>query len=950
MPSMLLHVLCLLLLVSPSLSQDDAPLGVPQQIQLEKDFSAQRLSVRWHCDHGSVFDIEIYRTEFMDIVFNETVELGAGRKAGACYWNWSSAVPLECTSHSVRIRSRDRLRVSDWSGLQTTEGNDMPDNTEAQMYPQDRVVLAGSNTTFCCILGEGQVLQEIRYKTAVLQEARVSRRSYVVTQTLQPPSNYSGTNVFCVAENISTLGNGAVIFVGYPPGDEDLTCETQDLVSAVCQWREGRSTHLAGRRGTRYTLNGRNCKISAGARLCSWKQWEGNWTLIAKNPLGIKELSDSAPLSHRVYPVAPRSVKVLVRSARNATLQWSWLYPGYETFPLTCQVNVASNGVAVTHNYSGAGLSLVSLENLWPYETYRVRVRCGAQNSFWKWGDWSKEISFQTKMDRPETPDMWIWMGSDNSGLVLWKPLSQRERHGELVGYEVGQGSASGGGTQSVGVPAGQHSTALSLQDNSSQPFVTLLARNAEWASDSSRLMVPKYWADVDVTGSEISSREGGFDVSWLASANASHGYVVEWFDTSCGQYCSVDWLKVPEGTTSARIESSDLLAGVRYTISVYGLSDDPPQLLDRRHGYLEEMVPAEPVPSLEASQYESSVSLYWQEAPLRSQRGFVRGYNIYLANVSKYTLLANITDPSVRNYTIKKLGLGTYKFTVRAYTSAGEDGGSTVSIKLEPYSDLLLFEMLVSLAAMSGFLILVTALCYRKRQWVKKAFYPEIPEPKLPGQWSTSQATLDVKPSPHSVVHIVENPQWDSSKEGLVPVSEEDEDVDDSASESADTDSDEPGLLRYYNQVVGDGGQALRLPADSSSSSVGSADTDVTYTGIQTSPCTLEAPAPLETQAAGGYRPQVHATQHPQQQQQPEQQEQRADDQPEAADPSPASFGGYKPQCTWRPHSPDGNCSVGSPTSVNSSQFLIPDVSSEDSRNAGSSTSWIPSFLSGKP
>lgn len=51
------------------------------------------------------------------------------------------------------------------------------------------------------------------------------------------------------------------------------------------------------------------------------------------------------------------------------------------------------------HNYSGAGLSLVSLENLWPYETYRVRVRCGAQNSFWKWGDWSKEISFQTKMD-----------------------------------------------------------------------------------------------------------------------------------------------------------------------------------------------------------------------------------------------------------------------------------------------------------------------------------------------------------------------------------------------------------------------------------------------------------------------------------------------------------------------------------------------------------------------
>lgn len=198
-------------------------------------------------------------------------------------------------------------------------------------------------------------------------------------------------------------------------------------------------------------------------------------------------------------------------------------------------------------------------------------------------------------------------------------------------------------------------------------------------------------------------------------------------------------------------------------------------------------------------------------------------------------------------------------------------------------------------------------------------------------------------------MVHIVENPQWDSSKEGLVPVSEEDEDGDESGSEPTDTDSDEPGLLRYYNHVMGDSGQAPRLPIDSSSSSVGSADTDVTYTGIQTSPCALELPAQVEAQAAGGYRPQAQVVQQQQQQQQPGQ----SDAEPKAGAPSPASFGGYKPQCTWRPDSPDANgfdCSVGSPTSVNSSQFLIPDVSSEDSRNAVSSTTWIPSFMSGKP
>lgn len=52
----------------------------------------------------------------------ETVELNSGKNAGECHWSWTSEVPLECTSLSVRIRSRDLLRVSDWSPLQTTEG------------------------------------------------------------------------------------------------------------------------------------------------------------------------------------------------------------------------------------------------------------------------------------------------------------------------------------------------------------------------------------------------------------------------------------------------------------------------------------------------------------------------------------------------------------------------------------------------------------------------------------------------------------------------------------------------------------------------------------------------------------------------------------------------------------------------------------------------------------
>lgn len=36
------------------------------------------------------------------------------------------------------------------------------------------------------------------------------------------------------------------------------------------------------------------------------------------------------------------------------------------------------------------------LSDLHPDEDYSVQVRCGAQENFWKWGNWSKPFSFKT--------------------------------------------------------------------------------------------------------------------------------------------------------------------------------------------------------------------------------------------------------------------------------------------------------------------------------------------------------------------------------------------------------------------------------------------------------------------------------------------------------------------------------------------------------------------------
>lgn len=92
---------------------------------------------------------------------------------------------------------------------------DIPDNTNAKMYPQDRVVPVGSNMTFCCIMEERKEFGWFQYKSSRLPSVRLSRRSYACTATNQQQSMSSGTNVLCFDDNNGLgSGSGAVVFVG----------------------------------------------------------------------------------------------------------------------------------------------------------------------------------------------------------------------------------------------------------------------------------------------------------------------------------------------------------------------------------------------------------------------------------------------------------------------------------------------------------------------------------------------------------------------------------------------------------------------------------------------------------------------------------------------------------------------------------------------------------------
>ncbi|KAM7415967.1 hypothetical protein PAMA_018167 [Pampus argenteus] len=944
-------------------------LTVPQKVSVSPNYYAQQLSISWLGGAATTFDLMILRTELNETVFYETLPVTLNQVTGWHQWNWTSVEPLECTSLSIKIRSRQGQSASEWSSTEIFQGNDLPSNDKFQMYPQDRVVPVGANTTFCCIVEEGKLFGTMRYGNKVMNVTRLSRRSYASTAFNQRPSVQTGTNVFC--KNVPQLElTGAVVFVGYPPLPTDFVCETRDLTSAVCQWNEGRDTHLYGRRKTLYSVNKRNCPVynpRQKQKECSVAQWESNWTLVAVNPLGQYSITDSAEIRHRVRPVAPDHLNFLVQ-AWNATVMWQWKHNSYSSLALVCQVELTSQEHQTTHNFSGEGLRSVFISGLYPDEDYSFKVRCGAQQNFWKWGDWSKSLLFKTKIDVPDAPDVWKYINRDNTGQIVWKPLTHRESHGQITGYEVTLWSPEENIQHTETVPANTFTLPVNLTlittfSNDNKVIATVIAKNAAGVSQPASVVMPLRLTDVDLAVSRAVYMDGGFPLSWQSHANATCGYVVEWHDALCTQDCPVEWIKVAAGNTNVSVESANFQPGMRYNISLYSCSSE---LLHRWQGYIQELVPSSSVPQLSISQQDSNVILSWGEIPLVNRRGYLLGYNIYISNGSQLTLLANLSDLRTRKYTVKGLSEDSYKFTVKAYTSAGEDTGTTVSITLKPYTDWLILEILASLGITALFLVIVTFICYKKRKWVKTAFYPDIPEPKLPGDWSRTQGPMDVKPSPHSMVHIVEKSDWDSSKEALVVIPEEDEEEYEQGIGDGPVDTYEQASLRYYNQVVDERPIRPRFP-DSSASSLDSARTDVTYTGIQTSGSSLvfqldpqgssEGHQPLADLSVscggggGGYRPQMQSRA-------PSDGLGLAPTMP-FQEPQVASTGGYKPQRSWQLDSPveaeesAGLApSLGSPTSVASTQFLLPDGGSEEHEEekrlmSSSATTWFTNLMS---
>ncbi|KAM8744290.1 leukemia inhibitory factor receptor-like isoform 1-T3 [Acanthopagrus schlegelii] len=657
-------------------------------------------------------------------------------------WSWMSPFALECFSHSVRIRSRYNKQTSPWKQEHIHPG--MENLKKPGVYPKDGLFEVGSNFTFCCILQAGESFNSSpSIKGLGSSESRqISNQTYALTVHLTEVSKNTCTNVFCTSPD-----HGACAYIGYPPQDKDLQCETQDLQSVECYWTVGRHSAVSFKSPTVYHLLGRQCRDRGdGSEIRGCKievekhSGERNWTLTAENKLGKVELLDRADLIKRVHMFAPKAMMASTINARNVTLEWEWTVQHYSTLNIRCQVNISHGETHTIREYFGVGLKFTILNNLIPYWNYNLTVRCATTHHLWKWSDWSTTVNFHTRGDVPDALDVW-WQAVGDKIIILWKMPLANQSHGIIKDYRVTcEKSGSRGKEPQHTTVYNNDSLTLSL-DRTEEYIVTVTARNENGSSSPSTITIPSCSPVTERTeranGFGIVRSGGSFNLSWSPSPAASCGYIVDWCPTV--GHCKVEWLKVAPNQTSARIFSKNFTDGVRYLISVYACTQGAPVLLNRLEDYVRETRIKDGLfKSLKWKQQNSDVEVYWDHINQREQSAFIQGYVLYWSEKdSNENFLVSTVNPEDTSLTATNLHISNYKFKVVAQTAVGECGTTYITATLNPLTDNMVKPVLISLVAVFGVLSLITILCYKHWTCIKQKVYPPVPEPVL--TWPTS-------------------------------------------------------------------------------------------------------------------------------------------------------------------------------------------------------------------
>uniref|UniRef100_A0A8C9F5D1 Leukemia inhibitory factor receptor n=1 Tax=Pavo cristatus TaxID=9049 RepID=A0A8C9F5D1_PAVCR len=921
-------------------SQAFVPL-TPRILSLTPDFSTFTLTLKWS-DNGSAFpygldaswEIEILRKETMEDVTRESYNSKLTHEDIIHSWNWKSDMPLECTSHYVRIRHYINITQfdghkdwSDWTWIWvhwcTPDGSGL--------FPQDTVVAVGSNVTFCCVHEEGRQVQRMSYGAKDYPLIRLSSRSSAIRVLNANASDASGTNIVCrMSENGM---DGTVLFVGYGPDvPEDLSCETSNFVIIKCTWKPGRASGLYGVRGTKYSLiesiSGKNvsCEVNEmkKERICGFPvladQKTYSFVLGVSNPIGQTEASLLVDLNQRVNPETPEKLTVSGNSSTSVRLHW-FINGSFAEIRLLCQIEISSgHSEQKLHNVSMPGGKFstytAQLNALHPYTKYRFRVRCSAADHFWRWSDWSGTEEHTTLEAPPARgPDIWRERSPSGKSLrIFWK------------------------------VDRKLKMSVWSLMDF----FVVFVADNVK--TDRAVAM------------------GNGIYISWNSYPNMTCGYIVKWCHSSGSEPCSVDWQKFPSNTTDAVIKSALFRPGVRYNFSLYGCKSSGYQLLKNITGYTKELPPKR-APNFTVEETSSdSILVKWEDMPIEDCQGFLEGYRLSFAKGEKDALkprllesgnpelkVKNITDLTKKSLKILDLqGKTSYQLDLQAYTAGGLSPPNSLYVVTKEDSVGLIIAILIPVAVVVLLGVVASIFCYRKREWIKETFYPEIPNPenskalqfqKNICEGNKSLKTLEMNPCTPNSVEVVETQSAAPKIEDTEMMSSKTDTI--VPEDGSDSETENHVVVSYCPPIIEE--EISNPPMDEP---VGLSQ--VVYIDIQSMyqpQIKPEEESEIDLVTTAGYKPQMQLPVSALKIESRSPAEEESD-----------KTAGYRPQANtnaWNMDTPDSpgsvesnneNASFGSPCSINSRQFLLPPKDDEDSPKP-SNTGWsFTHFFQNKP
>ncbi|KAF5912124.1 hypothetical protein HPG69_003398 [Diceros bicornis minor] len=957
----------------------------PEILNLSADFPTSTLHLKWN-DRGSVFprhsnviwEIKILRKKNMEIVKLVTHNTTLNGKDTVHHWSWTSDMPLECATHSVGIRCyiddphfSGRKEWSDWSLLKNVSWS--PDS-QTKVFPQDKVILVGSDIIVCCVTRDKVLSAQIGLTKCPLIHLD-GKNVAIKIQNISVSAN-SGTNVvFTTEDNIY----GTVIFAGYPPDTpQKLNCETYDLREIVCTWNPGRPTALVGPRVTSYTLfesfSGKNVRFKRTEALTNEShqllfqmlpnQEIYNFTLNAHNPLGRSESVILVNITEKVYPHSPTSIKV--KDINSTAVALSWRLPGnFAKIKFLCQIEInKTNSIQELRNVTIKGVEnssyFVAVDKLNPYTIYTFRIRCSTE-TFWKWSKWSNEKQYLTTEAIPSKgPDTWREWSSDGKNLIIyWKPLPVNEANGKILSYNVS--CSSDEETQSLSeIPDPQHKAELQLDKN--DYIISVVAKNSVGSSPPSKIASMEIPND-DLKIEQAVGMGNGIVLSWNYDPNMTCDYVIKWCNSSRSEPCLMDWKKVPSNSTETVIESDQFRPGVRYHFFLYGCRNQGYQLLRSVIGYIEELAPIVAPNFTVEDTSADSILVKWEDIPVEELRGFLRGYLFYFEKGERDTSrmrslesgrsdikVKNITDISQKTLRIADLqGKTSYHLVLRAYTDGGMGPEKSMFVVTKENSVGLIIAILIPVAVAVIVGVVTSILCYRKREWIKETFYPDIPNPenckalqfqKSVCEGNSALKTLEMNPCTPNNVEVLETrsavPKIEDT-EIISPVAERPED-------SSDAEPENHVVVSYCPPVIEE-----EIPNPGADEAGGASQ--VIYIDIQSMYQPQARPEEEQEDdpvGGAGYKPQMHLPVAP-----------TVEDL--AADDDLDKTAGYRPQAnvnTWNlvspdsPRSTDSNSEIvsfGSPCSINSRQFLIPPKDEDSPKSNGGGWSFT-NFFQNKP